>query len=135
MTTTRPSDQPSVAELVETAAEAIRTANHRTITPGLLTLPEIYRVLADLSALAHRLGQLGDQLIWNNRHRFDAGGLRLDESGRRRYASPAEAVADLNAALAEAAALAPEMGAAIDRAHNASSVLADNGPLPGGRRR
>ena len=82
MSSSRPD---TVAALVEVAAEAIRAANHRTLTPGQLLVPEVYTVLGDLSAFAWRLPQLHEQLARNLDHRLQAGGLRLDADGVVRF--------------------------------------------------
>jgi len=125
MSSSRPD---TVAALIEVAAEAIRAANHRTLTPGRLLVPEVYTVLGDLSAFAWRLPQLHEQLARNLQHRNTAGGLRLDVDSERRYPDPGHAITDAAQALEAAAQAAHHLAAAVDHAHNAVAVIADHAP-------
>lgn len=115
----------TVAELTETAAEAIRAANHRTITPGGPTVPDVYQVLGELAALSRRLPQLYDQLARNLRDRGTNGDLRLDH--HRTYSDTAEAVAEADTALRQAASLTPEITRLLDQAQAAIAFVADHG--------
>ena len=126
MSSSRPD---TVAALLEVAAEAIRAANHRTLTPGHLLVPEVYTVLGDLSAFAWRLPQLHEQLARNLNYRLRAGGLRLDPDGERRWWESERAIASAVHALEEEAALAAQrLAVAVDRAHNAIAVISDHAP-------
>ena len=120
-------DQPTVAALAETAAEVIRAANHRTIVPGDLPVPEVYRVLGELSALAHRLPQLCDQLARNLRHRQSSGDLRLDSHGQRTQSTTDHLIEEAEAALAGAADLLAQIGRLLDQAQAAIAFVADHG--------
>ncbi len=119
---------PTVAELTETAAEAIRAANHLIISPGETTVPDVYRVLGELAALSRRLPQLYDQLARNLRHREATGDLRLDAHGERRSHGDAhEAIAEADTALQQAAGLTPEITRLLDQAQAAIAFVADYG--------
>lgn len=119
--------QPSIAALAETAAEAIRAANHRTIVPGEVPVPEVYRILGELSALAHRLPQLCDQLARNVRHRQSNGDLRLDYHSQGTQSTTGHAIGEAEAALAGAADLLPQIGRLLDQAQAAIAFVADHG--------
>lgn len=120
-------DQPSIAALAETAAEAIRAANHRTIVPGSVPVPEVYRILGELSALAHRLPQLCEQLASNLRRRQETGDLRLDAHGQRTQSTTGYAIDEAEAALAGAADLLAQVGRLLDQAQASIAFVADHG--------
>lgn len=116
---------PTVADLTETAAEAIRAANHRTINPGDHTVPDVYRVLGELAALSRRLPQLYEQLAHNLRHRQTNGDLRLDHN--RSHNDTSEAIAEADTALRLAASLTPEITRLLDQTQNDIAFVADYG--------
>lgn len=120
-------DQPSIVALAETAAEAIRAANHRTIVPGEVSVQEVYRILGELSALAHCLPQLCDQLARNLRRRQETGDLRLDAHGAGRHLDTGHAIDEAVTALQRAAVLTPEIGRLVDQAQSAIAFVADHG--------
>lgn len=115
----------TVADLTETAAEAIRAANHRTITPGDLTVPDVYQVLGELAALNRRMPELYEQLARDLRHRQANGDLRLDHN--RSHNDASEAIAEADIALRLAANLTPDITRLLDQAQNDIAFVADYG--------
>ena len=106
-------DAPTVPELADTAAEAIRSINHAT---SALEYPgDIYSTVTNLKLLAHRLPQAYEQLGSRLTQLGHDGHLRI-EPGRGDLADAQDATYD---ALREAIVAAQVMEAALDRAHSA----------------
>lgn len=112
----------TVHDLAEEAAEAIRAANHATITPGCLTVPDTYRIVGELCALTRRLDQLCHQLDRNLYRRVDAGGLRHDAFG-----DPIDATVTAAVWLRQAADHSADASRVLDQALNQLSHIADTG--------
>lgn len=117
---------PSLTDLADGAAEAIRALNHRTLGgSGDLAVPsEVCGVLAALSALATRLPQLTQQLAAVLDRQLRDGQLIADGM------TPADAAA-LVAAIRRSAQVAGchanEFGRFLDAAHQAAAHLAIRG--------
>ena len=106
-------NKPTVPELADSAAEAIRSINHAAKTveyPGA-----IYSTIANLKILAQRLPQAFEQLGGRLTQLGHDGHLRI-EPGRGDLAAAQEDAYD---ALREAIIAAQVMEAALDRAHSA----------------
>lgn len=119
----------TVPELADTAAEAIRAANHITITPhGDMAVPDICTTIAGLARCAHSLDQLVGQLAANASRRVDTGRetgcLRHDAGG-----DPIDTLIDAIAILDTAAGHTTRTGHALDQAHNRLAHIADTGDL------
>jgi hypothetical protein len=106
-------DAPTVPELADNAAEAIRSINHATST--LEYTGDIYSTIANLKILAQRLPQAYEQLGGRLTQLGHDGHLRI-EPGRGDLADAQDATYD---ALREAIVAAQVMEAALDRAHSA----------------
>ena len=120
-----PHVEPSVVELAETAALAIRCLNHLTRGRQVFTEPaELSRLLAELTTMASGLPQLLDQLHRWLRHEHDADRLRADD------ADPAEHVSRAAAHLTRAGHTAHDLTAALDTAHQHLAHLATVTPNP-----
>jgi hypothetical protein len=106
-------DAPTVPQLADRAAEAIRSVNHAT---SALKYPgDIYSTVANLKILAQRLPQTFQQL-----------GARFAQLGHDGHLSIEPGRGDLNEAqdqayqaLYDAVVAAEAMGQALDRAHTA----------------
>jgi hypothetical protein len=115
-------DAKTPAELADAAAEAVRSANHATLTGPALgwEFPsDAYDVIGHLLALVQRLPQLLQQTGAHVQRLADTGHVRSDYGGN----GVAEVVAVLDA-LGRASADAAAMAAALDTAHGALSPLA-----------
>jgi hypothetical protein len=106
-------NDPTVPQLADRAADAIRDVNHSTNSlkyPG-----DIYSAVAYLKILAQRLPQTYEHLCGRLTQLGHDGHLRI-EPGR---GDLDQAQDDTYAALREAIAYAHAMTAALDRAHTA----------------
>lgn len=116
-------DTERAIDVAEQAAEAVRTLNHLTRGPDILTDPaDTYLLLAALTALAQRLPQLLNQI----NHRLDTdlnpSQLRVDESAPSR--EPAALLDRVSVDLHSAAHLTHRLGAALDSAQQAIAHIA-----------
>lgn len=106
-------NKPTVPELADTAAEAIRSVNHSTKNieyPG-----DVYSTVANLKILAQRLPQTFEQLGGRLTQLGHDGHLRI-EPGRGDLADAQE---ETYAALRDAIDAAHALDAALNRAHSA----------------
>ena len=106
-------DAPTVPQLADDAAEAIRAINHSTSTvqyPG-----DVYSTVANLKILAQRLPQTFEQLGSRLTQLGHDGHLRI-EPGRGDLADAQE---ETYAALRDAIEAARAMEDALNRAHSA----------------
>ncbi|MFE6889974.1 hypothetical protein [Streptomyces sp. NPDC057694] len=114
-------------DLIRDAAEAVRTFNHRTFPgadrPGLVSVPEAYRVLGALTALAERLPQSFEQIDHALNAHYRRGHVSAD------YGTPAQHIATATASLREAEDYARGLAAALNRAWSATNPLGHTGPL------
>jgi hypothetical protein len=114
-----PDDEPTLAELADQAAEAIRSLNHRTMPGRDLEYPaDVYAIVGTLKVMADRLPQLLRQLsAWlEAEHKAGRAG---HDSGQ----DPGPYVGDVTAALTLAATVAGTLSDALRLAHNASSGI------------
>jgi hypothetical protein len=111
--------EPTLPELAEGAAEAIRSLTHRTMAQNDLEYPaDVYEVVASLMIMAQRMPQLFAQLTaWLERE-YAAGKITHD-SGQ----IAAEQVREVTGALTLASMEATALADALNTAHNASSGL------------
>ncbi len=118
MTTT---DPKTPAQLADDAAEAIRSANHATmsIRPGWEFPADAYSVVGNLLVMVQRLPQLLEQVEVFTQHLADGDHIRSDRGG-----NGAEEVAAALDALSRASTDAVAMAASLDTAHSALSPLA-----------
>jgi hypothetical protein len=124
-----------LTRLTDTAAEAIRSANHATQRPGSITVPDTSDAVADLGALADRLDQLLRQLARNVEARHDLGGLTLDGfHGAELGGDPTTELADAASAITQARHASLQLAGAIRRTHNTLAHIQDNGPTSQDRR-
>ncbi|MFD8516534.1 hypothetical protein ACFV27_37020 [Streptomyces antimycoticus] len=108
-----PNDAPTVPQLADRAADAIRTLNHTT---GTLEYPgDIYSTVANLKILAQRLPQTYQQLAGQFTQLGHDGHLRI-EPGR---GDLSDAQDQAYHALYDAVVAAEAMEQALDRAHTA----------------
>ena len=114
-------DPRTPAQLADDAAEAIRGANHATLSarPGWEFPADAYSVVGDLLAMVQRLPQLLEQTGVHVQRLADGGHVRSDRGGN----GAAEVAAALDA-LSRASTDALAMAAALDTAHSALSPLA-----------
>lgn len=116
-------DAKTPAELADAAAEAVRSANHATLTAGPALGWEFpsdaYDVVGHLLAMVQRLPQLLEQTGAHVQRLADGGHVRSDRGG-----NGAEEVAAVLDALGRASTDAVAMAAALDTAHGALSPLA-----------
>lgn len=122
--TDRNADDPSVGQLAEQAASAIRALNHLT-RPAVAELTDpldAAEVIGSLAQLASMLPQLLDQLArWLQREQH-ADRLRVDADAPA--PDPAQAVHAAAGALRHAADCARRAGHALDIAHQHTAYLA-----------
>jgi hypothetical protein len=109
-------NDPTLAELAESAAEIIRELNHRTM-PGKDELTNVtdvfYPIIGNLEMMAHRLPQLLDQLMaWLERE-YHADRIVADPGAR----STGVLALGVRDALTLAAGQAEQMGSQLGRAH------------------
>ncbi|HEX7355021.1 MAG TPA: hypothetical protein VF288_09350 [Mycobacteriales bacterium] len=116
--------EPTLVQLAEQAAEAIRALNHLT-RPGVVgpsSPAETAGIVATLAATTARLpqliGQLSSRLVTEQQH----GRLRLDALSAA--PDPATAVAAATSSLARAATYAARAGHDLDAAHQRLAHLA-----------
>jgi hypothetical protein len=120
-------DAKTPAELADVAAEAIRSANHATLTTPALgwEFPsDAYDVVGRLLTMVQRLPQLLEQAGAHVQRLADTGYVRSDRGG-----DGAEEVAAALDALGRAGTDAVAMAAALGTAHGALSPLAYDGPM------
>lgn len=104
------------------AGQAIREANHATITPGRLTVPDTCQTVGELVYLARGLDQLCRQLDRNLHQRIENGVLRHDAFGDATDTT-VQAAASLRTAARKLAAAAEILGGALnDLSHIADSA-------------
>ncbi|NEA59507.1 hypothetical protein G3I60_36440 [Streptomyces sp. SID13666] len=110
---------PSPRDLADTAAEAIRSLNHATLsTKGELTYPsDAYEVVAALTQLTQRLPQTFDQLA------HFLGTLPKTGTVTADYGTPDEHLAQSRSALASAALIARTLADHLARAQDALAPL------------
>jgi hypothetical protein len=102
------------------AAESIRWFNHATIHRNGLTVPEVYTITANLAALAFRLRQSCDQIAAIVEHRFENGGLTVDDGS-----NPGGLIAKASAELRFAGAHAHDLGSALSATQNLLAMIGD----------
>lgn len=110
------------AQLADDAAEAIRSANHATLTSpreGWEFPSDAYDVVGALLVMVQRLPQLLEQTGAHVQQLADEGHVRSDRGG-----NGADEVAAALDAIGRASADAVAMAAALDTAHSALSPLA-----------
>jgi len=111
------------AQLVNDAAEAIRSANHATLSAGPALGWEFpsdaYDVVGNLLEMVQRLPQLLGQVEVFTQHLAEGDHIRSDRGGN----GTTEVAAALDA-LSRASTDALSMTAALDTAHSALSPLA-----------
>jgi hypothetical protein len=111
-------DGKTAIEHAETAAQAIRAINHLTSnTDALPYPPAAAQLVGHLSTLAARLPQTLEQVTGQVQRWQQAGQLGIDD--RAPYGDPAILAAVIDLDLTEADAAAAELGAALNRAHQA----------------
>lgn len=136
---------PTVLDLADLAAEAVRDLNHRTRHADAFTGPsELYRLVGDLTLLVGGLPQLLGQLEGWLHAEHDAGRVRSDT-----HNDPGPAVSDAADDLAEAGDAARNVARALNGAHQHLAHLGSltpprpphgqpqpprEGPRPTGRR-
>jgi hypothetical protein len=120
-------EEPTVGQLGEQTAEAVRALNHltRSGTGGLRDPAEVYEVVAALACTAGRLPQLLGQLSQWLFSEQRAGRLRVDDGAPS--PDPAVAVAAVIGDLAQASRCAHDAGRALDAAHQHLAHLAAAG--------
>ncbi|MFJ2477090.1 hypothetical protein ACIOWI_29650 [Streptomyces sp. NPDC087659] len=108
------------ARLASQAGDLIRSFNHATITTGddWQYPPDAYDAIGSLAYMVRMLPQAIEQTLRPVERTHGEGRVTVDGGG-----DPKEAVAELRAAVADAASLAQGLGAALDRMHSASSPL------------
>jgi excisionase family DNA binding protein len=111
----------TVAEQVDTAAEAIRAANHAAMSAAL-TAPAAYTVVGGLAELVHRLPQLLDHLARPLRT-ADPVDYRDD-----RGSDPIHALRQSRAALDDAREVFEALVRHLERAHNHLGHLGHHAP-------
>lgn len=109
------------AQLADDAAEAVRSANHATMStrPGWEFPADAYSVVGNLLEMVQRLPQLLEQTGVHVQRLADGDHVRSDRGGNG-AAEVAAALDALNRASTDALSLA----AALDTAHSALSPLA-----------
>lgn len=116
-------DPKTPAQLADDAAEAVRSANHATLSAdpalGWEFPSDAYDVIGHLQAMARRLPQLFQQTEAFIGRLADGDHIRSDRGGN----GAAEVNAALDA-LSRASTDAVAMAAALDTAHSALSPLA-----------
>lgn len=106
-------DAPTVPQLTNDAAEAIRSVNHTT---GTLKLPgDIYTTVANLKTLAQRLPQAYQQIASQLTRLGHHGHLRIDPG----HGDVSDAQDQAYQAMYEAVLAAQVMEEALGRAHSA----------------
>lgn len=112
-------DADRAVETAEAVAEAVRSLNHLTISPGDLDPGDLYRIVGSISTALGRLPQLLDQIARTLNDLEERGVLRDD--GARQFLDGhfAEALAPL----ALAAGAAGDAGRALDGAAQVLSHL------------
>jgi hypothetical protein len=111
------------------AGNLIRQFNHETITTGdsWQYPPNAYDAIGSLAYLVRMLPQAIEQTMRPVQRTHEQGRVTVDGGG-----DPARAVAMLHAAVTDAANLARDLAAAVDRMHTDSSPLGlDTRGLPG----
>jgi hypothetical protein len=115
-------DTTTAREAADQASEAIRSLNYLTLpadgAPGLEFPSDAYDIIGGVKTAAQRMPQLFSQLTEWLVSQYEANRVGHD-SGEDAVCS----LADVNDALAEAAAAAGKLEDALNRAHNASSGL------------
>lgn len=99
-----------------TAAEAIRTLNHATLCTNELIIGDLYRILGDLAAMAHRLPQTCDQLtriLSRQQHQLE------HDDGRPSH----DTIARVTSRLGDATAAAITIAHDLDQAHQSITSL------------
>lgn len=114
-------------KLTDTAAEAIRSANHTTYTPGTDTVPDTDAALANLQTLADRLDQLLGQLAANVKARHRLGGLTTDGIRTKPGSDPTTDISHAITTLTQARHASLQLAGALRRAHNTLAHIRDNG--------
>lgn len=102
------------------AADLIRQFNHDTITTGdgWQYPPNAYDAIGSLAYLVRMLPQAIEQTMQPVQRTHDQGRVTIDGGS-----NPAQAVADLRAAVATAASIARALSTAVDCMHSASSPM------------
>ena len=114
---------PTVLDLADRAAQAVRDLNHRTRHADAFTGPaQLYRLVGDLALLVAGLPQLLAQLEGWLQNEHDAGSVRSDS-----HADPGPAVSAAADDLAEAGDAARDVARALNGAHQ---HLAHLGSIP-----
>jgi hypothetical protein len=116
-------DPKTPAQLADDAAEAVRSANHATLSAGPALGWEFpsdaYDVIGNLLAMVQRLPQLLEQTGAHVQRLATADHVRSDRGG-----NGADEVAAALDAIGRASDDAVSMAAALDTAHSALSPLA-----------
>jgi hypothetical protein len=108
---------PEATGTAEQAAEAVRSLNHATLDPQVISPTDVYAIVGSLTRLVRYLPQALSQLQraadgWDDRLAADC---MVDD--------PQTALSRLEIALSSARGLLVAAGSALDQAHNASSHL------------
>ena len=104
-------------EATAQAAEAVRTANHATLNSGDFDHQDLYRLIGELSCLAHRLPQLIDQVGDILRRLHTDGRIGVDRG------APADTVARWNDSTTVAVSVADDLARHIDGAFSELSAV------------
>ena len=115
---------PTVLDLADRAAQAVRDLNHRTRHADAFTGPaQLYRLVGDLGLLVGGLPQLLGQLEGWLHAEHDAGRVRSDN-----HADPGPAVSDAADDLAEAGDAARDVASLLNGAHQQLAHLGSLAP-------
>ncbi len=115
---------PTVLDLADRAAQAVRDLNHRTRHADAFTGPaQLYRLVGDLGLLVGGLPQLLGQLEGWLHAEHDAGRVRSDN-----HADPGPAVSDAADDLAEAGDAARDVASLLNGAHQHLAQLGSLAP-------